>query len=196
MNDTETIYSSVNMYDITARYGLKLNRRNAACCPFHREKTASFKIYKDGKKYHCFGCGADGDVISFVMQYFNINFRQAMSRIGSDFNLPLRGMRKPTVPERRKMAAERAKRLQEDKQYTEQLNALWGEYERVCDEYINMDIQRKKYMPVRTLDDVSPMYREAVYKLPYLRYKCDMLQIMLEELQKERRGKNVKYRSA
>lgn len=54
----------------------KINRSGFISCPFHNEKTWSCKIYKN--RYHCFGCGADGDVIDYVMKTHNINFIQAI----------------------------------------------------------------------------------------------------------------------
>ena len=47
-------------------------RQMKGCCPFHNEKTPSFYVYEDG--YHCFGCGAHGDAISFVMQSQGASF--------------------------------------------------------------------------------------------------------------------------
>lgn len=53
-------------------------------CPFHHEKTPSFYV-NDGKEfYHCFGCGAHGDVIRFVMQRENCSFREAYRRLAND----------------------------------------------------------------------------------------------------------------
>jgi hypothetical protein len=53
-----------------------------ACCPFHKEKTPSFKVFKDNH-YHCFGCGAHGGPIDFVMQYYNLPFKQAVQKLTS-----------------------------------------------------------------------------------------------------------------
>ena len=60
---------------------IKLERRGYnywACCPFHHEKTPSFSVNASDKYYHCFGCGASGDVIGFVKEYENVDFRQAV----------------------------------------------------------------------------------------------------------------------
>lgn len=60
---------------------IKLERRGYnywACCPFHHEKTPSFSINAADKYYHCFGCGASGDVIGFVKEYENVDFGQAV----------------------------------------------------------------------------------------------------------------------
>ena len=60
---------------------IKLDRRGYdhwACCPFHHEKTPSFKINAADKYYHCFGCGTSGDVITFIKEYENVDFMQAV----------------------------------------------------------------------------------------------------------------------
>ena len=63
--DVELIRAANPIIDIIGRYGVEMNRKGYACCPFHNEKTGSFKVYSDGT-YHCFGCGAHGDVIDFA----------------------------------------------------------------------------------------------------------------------------------
>lgn len=55
-----------------------------ACCPFHEEKTPSFSVVPDKGFYHCFGCGAHGDVIDFVSEYQGISFRDACEQLGGD----------------------------------------------------------------------------------------------------------------
>ena len=47
-------------------------------CPFHNEKVASFTVYADSQQYHYFGCGAHGDVIRFIMEHENVNFKRAV----------------------------------------------------------------------------------------------------------------------
>lgn len=51
------------------------------CCPIHKEKTPSFTIYNDGLRYHCFGCGAGGDVVDFVSAYDGVDHAEAVSRL-------------------------------------------------------------------------------------------------------------------
>ena len=57
------------------------------CCPFHGEKTPSFYVYDDG--YHCFGCGAHGDAISFVMQIQGAGFMEAVQSLAGEAGLDL-----------------------------------------------------------------------------------------------------------
>ena len=58
-------------------------------CPFHKEKTPSFTVNEDKGFFHCFGCGAHGDVIGFVMRDEGLPFPEAVERLAGDAGLPL-----------------------------------------------------------------------------------------------------------
>ena len=49
-----------------------------ACCPFHKEKSASFSVSPHKQFYHCFGCGAHGSAIGFIMEYQGLSFTEAV----------------------------------------------------------------------------------------------------------------------
>ncbi|WP_018873149.1 DNA primase [Thioalkalivibrio sp. ALJ16] len=59
----------------------KAGREFAACCPFHGEKTPSFYVSPQKQFYHCFGCGAHGTAISFLMEYENLSFPEAVEQL-------------------------------------------------------------------------------------------------------------------
>lgn len=84
--DTDRIKNSVDIVDIIGGYvDLKKAGKNYfGCCPFHTEKSSSFSVSQDKQFYHCFGCGAHGDVIGFIMDYTNVEFRQAVEAIDSN----------------------------------------------------------------------------------------------------------------
>ena len=58
-------------------------------CPFHKEKTPSFSVHATRQFFHCFGCGASGDVFSFVQKVENISFPEALRALAQRLNLPL-----------------------------------------------------------------------------------------------------------
>jgi DNA primase len=71
---------------------LDLNRMGAsykALCPFHDEKTPSFVIQKGDSHYHCFGCGAHGDAIQFLMTHLKMSFVEAVESLAQRFHVPL-----------------------------------------------------------------------------------------------------------
>ena len=78
---------------IGRRVRLARSGRNwKGCCPFHGEKTPSFYVYEDG--YHCFGCGAHGDVITFVMQTQGSSFPEAVEQLAAEAGMTVP---KPTL---------------------------------------------------------------------------------------------------
>ncbi len=83
--DVEAVKSRADIVTLAEGYGLRLHKsgRNfKAICPFHNEKTPSFNLYPGNNRFHCYGCQADGDVISFVMRMDGIDFRTAAAKVG------------------------------------------------------------------------------------------------------------------
>lgn len=95
--DTEYIKSIVGIKDVVTHYGLEL-KHNACCCPFHVEKTPSFHINEQKQIFKCFGCGAGGDIFTFVMMFLNCGFKAALYEINTVFNLGKEtGSRRPEI---------------------------------------------------------------------------------------------------
>ncbi len=65
----------------------KKGRNHSACCPFHQEKTPSFSVNEDRQFYYCFGCGAGGNAIGFVMNFEQLDFPQAVESLARDAGL-------------------------------------------------------------------------------------------------------------
>ncbi|RMM85033.1 DNA primase [Pseudomonas coronafaciens pv. striafaciens] len=64
---------------VSSRVQLKKSGKNySACCPFHKEKTPSFSVSPDKQFYYCFGCGAGGNALGFIMDHDNLDFPQAV----------------------------------------------------------------------------------------------------------------------
>ncbi len=102
-NDLDKI-RSLDLQNVIEFYGIHFNSHGAARCPFHSERTASFKIHNG--HYNCFGCGAYGDALDFVQRYFGLDFPSAIRKLNYDFNLEITGHR-PTRRERLQAAEER-----------------------------------------------------------------------------------------
>ncbi len=67
----------------------KAGREFSGLCPFHNEKSPSFTVSEEKGFYHCFGCGAHGDVIGFVMRTEGLSFPEAVERLTAEANIPL-----------------------------------------------------------------------------------------------------------
>ncbi|MDD5400525.1 MAG: DNA primase [Sulfurimonas sp.] len=87
----EALKARLDIVDVIGSY-LELRKSGAnykAPCPFHGEKTASFVVSPSKQIYHCFGCGAGGDSIKFVMEYEKLNYPEAIEKLASSYNFSL-----------------------------------------------------------------------------------------------------------
>ena len=80
---------AIPMQAAAERYGLHPDRRGWCCCPFHSEKTPSFRVYPGAGGFYCFGCGAGGDVVTFAERFFGLKPVDAAKRLDTDFGLGL-----------------------------------------------------------------------------------------------------------
>ena len=114
----ELLRSRIDLVEVLSPY-LKIQRSgaaNKALCPFHEEKTPSFVIQKGDSHYHCFGCGAHGDAIQFLMAHLRMSFVEAVEMLAERFNVILeeaQGTDQPKGPSKTvlKDALDRASRF-------------------------------------------------------------------------------------
>jgi DNA primase len=101
----QELLARVDIVDVIERYvPLKKGGANyMACCPFHTEKSPSFSVSPSKQFYHCFGCGAHGSALGFLMQYSGIGFIEAVEDLAHSV-----GMQVPRVSER--VQSDRAKK--------------------------------------------------------------------------------------
>ena len=87
----QELLNRLEIIDVVERY-VPLKKAGAnyvACCPFHNEKTPSFSVSPSKQFYHCFGCGAHGSAISFVMEHQGLNFPEAVEELAKSIGLPV-----------------------------------------------------------------------------------------------------------
>lgn len=137
-------------------YGYKANRAGFISCPFHKEKTASFKVYSGSRGWHCFGCSQSGSIIDFVMKLFGINYSQAIIRLNYDFNLGL-SSNKPDPKHQRELIK---KKLIEQKQ---------AEIKRLIYEWHLLEFKKQRrlveqYKPVK-FEDLQNVFVDAIISM-------------------------------
>ena len=96
----DTLLARVDIVDvIDRRVPLKKAGQNyQACCPFHSEKTPSFTVSPTKQFYHCFGCGAHGTALGFLMEYEHMGFPDAVAALAQDVGLPVPESGEPDRP--------------------------------------------------------------------------------------------------
>ena len=130
-----------------------------ACCPFHDDKHPSMKV---DRRFHCFGCQADGDVIDFTARLFSLSSKEAALKLAEDFSVhyDAKGHDPPRRrPVKRKISEELRYRQAEQKCF------------RVLCDYLHLlERWEKEYAP-QTLEEAwNPLFVEALQKKPYTEY--------------------------
>ena len=89
----DAIHNTVDIVSVIGEY-TKLTKRGAidwwGCCPFHSEKTPSFRVDAEKKMYYCFGCHAGGDVVKFVMEMEKLSYPEALTQLAQQSGIPVR----------------------------------------------------------------------------------------------------------
>lgn len=166
------ISRAVEIKDAFNYYGYEVNHHGYAACPFHNEKTASLKVYKD--HFYCYGCGTSGDVTALVMKLFDIGFIDAIRKINTDFslNLPVE-QEKLSLSEQIKLA-QKSRKLEEAKQEEQQRrDNIANEYFELLDEYIKHENNLAKYRPAQYVEALHPLFVDALHNIERVGYLLD-----------------------
>ena len=97
-DDVELVKSRIDIVDVVSRY-VKLKRAGknlSGLCPFHRERTPSFTVSPERQTFKCFGCGAGGDVLTFIQEIEGVEFREALSMLAERAGVTLSGYNSST----------------------------------------------------------------------------------------------------
>lgn len=150
------------MRQIVDRYDLKVERGGFISCPFHDERTPSLKIYEQpGKGFCCFGCGAAGSVIDFVMLLFRIGFRQAVLRISSDFGISINNS-PAGIKERRNWQMQQARKLRKERERNDKIDELCA-------------LHRRHWLAYKNGEPWSDKWCDALIELPRIDYELEEL---------------------
>lgn len=177
-NIFEDIKASVSIAQVVEHYGFVVNRAGKFACPFHNDTHPSASIKAD--YFHCFVCGAGGDVISFVARLFGLSNIDACKKIAADFGLNIsaepQSMKSLLMAERQ--AAER-KRAQKEWERIRALTIRAGE---ILEDYHRYLMEGKTAFPFG-----HPRNTEALCKLDYAQYLIDCYEGDPEEFSKNNR---------
>ena len=154
----EKTANEVSVRDYVNFIGIPVNRAGMIVCPFHDDRNPSMKI---DSRYHCFGCGADGNVIDFVSSYYGIPKYEAACRIAEEFNLDTDALGGGYSPE-----------------YKEKID--YGYIKQYILNYLisaekEMKSWLEEYAPKRDDEELHFLFRTAAQWLDYVSYLTDTM---------------------
>ena len=167
------------MIEMLRYYGIETNRSNFCRCPFHQEKSASFKAYPGSRGFYCYGCNESGSVIDFVMRFFGLTFQDAISKINSDFSLGLPIGERISLRQRREMERQQRERQEERNREQRERERIEGEYWAAFDLWKKYDTNKREYAPKSPNEDFHPLYIEAIKNIDYASYLLDTAETRL-----------------
>lgn len=157
----DAVKNSISTRDAAERYGIAVNRHGMCKCPFHKDKNPSMKV---DKRFHCFGCQADGDVISFTSRLFGFNRKAAAYKLASDFGIQTDERTHKIIPFRKPVSEE------------ERIEHCAAHYYReLCDYHHLLAAWRDEYAPKNPSDELHPCFVEALQNLPMVDNDLDIL---------------------
>ena len=169
-NVFEAVKQSVSTREAAAFYGIEVKRNGMACCPFHDDKNPSMKV---DQRFHCFGCGEDGDVIDFTAKLFDLSPKEAAEKLAQDFGL----IYDSQAPPRRRYVRQKteAQKFREDRQRC---------YRVLSDYYYLLKKWEADNSPRTPEEEPHSRFVEAIQKKTYVEYLLDLFLYESEEEQK------------
>ena len=162
MNVFEAVKENVTARQAAEMYGIRVNRNGMACCPFHDDKHPSMKV---DKRFHCFGCQADGDVIDLAARLYGLNNLGAAVKLASDFGIDYDHKGRASPRPVKKKISEELRLKQAELQCCRILsesNHLLGKW-------------KTEYAPETPGEEWHPLFVEALQKQTYTEYLLDTL---------------------
>ena len=156
MNVFEAVKQSVTTRQAAEHFGIRVGRNGMCLCPFHADKNPSMKV---DRRFHCFGCQADGDVIDFVSRLEAVSPKEAALMLAQEFSIPYEDKEPPSHRKPQQETPEQRFRRMERYCF------------RVLCDYRNLLRRWKRdYAPKTPDEDFHPLFVEALQKQDYVDY--------------------------
>ena len=155
----EVVKQSVTVREAAELYGIAVGRGGMACCPFHDDRHPSMKV---DTRFHCFGCGADGDVINFTARLYGLSPKEAAEKLAQDFGLAYDSK----APPRRRYIRQRS----EGQKFRENRDHA---FRVLADYYHLLRKWETDYSPKTPEENPHPRFMEAIQRKDYIGYLLD-----------------------
>ena len=163
MNILNAVKKAVSVRQAAEYYGLHVNRAGMCRCPFHNDRHPSMKV---DSRFHCFGCGADGDVIHFTAKLFGLSDKAAARKLANDFGIRIRKGRPPNrriLKENRRLESKAKRFIETERDF----------YNGLTDYYRTLRLWEETFAPESPDDDWDDRFCEALLNLSKIEYVLD-----------------------
>lgn len=168
MNVFEAVKEAVDTRQVAEYYGLMVGRNGMALCPFHNDRNPSMKV---DKRFHCFGCQVDGDVIDYVASLFGLGKKDAAEKIAEDFGI---AYEKWKPPDQAHWRSKRISKAVRDRPIHEQYSDVRDRFWRAITDYYHLLLGwRKAYASADPEEEWDERFVEALSNISQLEYIMD-----------------------
>lgn len=158
----ETVKDNVTTLRAAERYGLKVGHGGMCRCPFHNDRNPSMKV---DKRFHCFGCQADGDVINFTSRLFDLTPKAAALKLADDFGIY-------HDPQQIETAIKKPRMISEKEIFEHKVSYCYQELV----SYRNLLVEwQQQYAPKSPDEEWHPLFIYAVHNLETVEQELDTL---------------------
>lgn len=165
MNVFVAVKQSVTTRQAAQRYGIRVGKNGMAACPFHNDKNPSMKV---DRRFHCFGCQADGDVIDFAARLHEIGAKEAALMLARDFSVSYEdrgGAPKNRIRPKLRQGSEK-----------QRFERMERHCFRVLSDYYHLLRRwKREYAPRQADGEWHPLFVEALRRENHVEYLLDML---------------------
>ena len=175
--DTDEIKRRLSCRELLEMHGYSVSRQNKCRCAFHDDTNPSMQVYDDG--YHCFSCGAHGDVIDLAAQLYGVDNREAI-RITAE----LAGIAAIDNTQEYKRKADAIRQKADERKQT--INALNTSYYKLLAEFARLERNKTEYAPRSPDTDLHPLFVEAITRIEFVWYAMIECERMILDAEKAR----------
>lgn len=169
MNIFQTVKENVTARQAAEQYGLKINRNGMICCPFHDDRHPGMKV---DKGFCCFACGAKGNVITFVADFFHLAPLEAAKKLAEDFQIPIF-----TDNAKKRNTSKKKEKTKRTWYQTEKKFEEWEQESiRILSDYLHLLEEWKiRYAPKTPGEEWKAEFIEACQQIEKINYNLDLL---------------------
>ena len=164
MNVFEAVKQNLTTRQAAEMYGIQVSRHGMTVCPFHNDKNPSMKV---DRRFHCFACQADGDVIDFTSRLFGLSSKEAALKLADDFSISFD--RKGHDPPQKRVIK---RKISEEMRYRQAEQKC---FRVLCDYLRLLERWKEEYAPKQPEEDWNPLFVESLHRQPYIEYLLDLL---------------------